>query len=64
MTNVISYLKPSVDIDKLCSPGKSCATYMHSQEMPTISQVQKANELMQNDRWLLNSDGTTLMQQK
>ena len=37
---------------------------MRSQEMPTISQVQKANELMQKDQWLLNSDGTTLMQQK
>ena len=64
VTNVISYLNPSVDIDILRLPGKSCATYMRSQEMPTISQAQKANELMQKDQWLLNSDGTTLMQQK
>ena len=37
---------------------------MRSQEMPTISQVQKASELMQEQEWHLNSDGTTLMQQK
>lgn len=64
VTNVISCLNPSADIDGLRLPGKSCAAYMRSQEMPTISRAQKANELMQKDQWLLNSDGTTLMQQK
>ena len=64
VTNVISCLNLSVDIDGLRLPGKSCAAYMRSQEMPTISRAQKANELMQKDQWLLNSDGTTLMQQK
>ena len=59
VTNVISYLNPSVDIDELRLPGKSCPTYIRSQEMQTISQAQKANELMQKDQWLLNSDGTT-----
>lgn len=34
------------------------------QEMPTINRAHKANKLMQKDQWLLNSDGTTLMQQK
>ena len=29
-----------------------------------ISQAQKANELIKKDQWLLNGDGTTLMQQK
>ena len=37
---------------------------MCSQEMPTISQLQKASELMQEQEWHLNSDGTTLMQEK
>ena len=39
---------------------------MCSQEMPTISQTQKANELMQKDQWLLNIAmvATTLRQQK
>ena len=32
--------------------------------MPTISQAQKASELMKSDQWCLNSDGTTSMQQK
>ena len=61
VTNVISYLNLSVDIDILRLPGKSCATYMRSQEMLTINQAQKANELIQKDQ---NSDGTALMQQK
>ena len=51
VTNVISFLNPSADIDGLRLPGKSCAAYMRSQEMPTISRAQKANELMQKDQW-------------
>lgn len=62
--NVINHLIPSVDDTELRLPGKSCAAYMRSQEMPTISQAQKASELLKNDQWLLNSDGTTLTQQK
>lgn len=64
VTNVVSCLIPSIDVGELRLPGKSCAAYMRSQEMPTISRAQKANELMHEDQWLLNSDGTTLMQQK
>ncbi len=62
--NVLGHLVPSVQADSLRLPGKSCATYMRSQEMPTISHVQKAHELMPERQWHLNSDGTTLMQQK
>ena len=62
--NVISNLLPSVDAEKLRLPGKSCAAYMRSDEMPTISSVQKATELIQAQQWHLNSDGTTLQQQK
>ena len=64
ISNVICHLVPSIQTDDLRLPGKSCANYMRSQEMPTISEVQKASELMQEKQWHLNSDGTTLMQQK
>jgi len=37
---------------------------MRSQEMPTNSQAHKANELINKDQWLLNSDGITLFQQE
>jgi len=50
VTNVINHLIPSVDKTELCLPGKSCAAYMHRQEMPTFSQAQKASELMKNDQ--------------
>lgn len=43
--NVISNLLPSVNVDELCLPGKSCAGYMRSEEMPTISNVHKATTL-------------------
>ena len=59
VTNVINHLIPSVHETELRLPGKSCAAYTRRQEMPTFSQAQKASELMKNDRWLLNSDGTT-----
>ena len=45
--NVICHLVPSMTVDKLRLPGKSCAAYMRSREMPTISRVQKASELME-----------------
>ena len=50
---------PSLEADAHRLPGKACASYMRSQEMPTINQVQKASELMQEQEWHLNSDGTT-----
>lgn len=59
--NVINHLVPFIE---LRLPGKSCAAYMRSQEMPTISRAQKASELMQVKEWHLSSDGTTLQQQK
>ena len=62
--NVISNLVPSVNVGEFHLPGKSCAAYMHSHEMPTISNVHKATKLMQAQQWHLNSDGTTLQQQK
>ena len=57
-------LVPSVNVDKLRLPGKSCAAYMHCHEMPIISDIHKATMLMHAQQWHLNSDGTTLQQQK
>ena len=62
--NVISHLFPSIQAEKVRLPGKSCASYMRREEMPTISRVQKHSELLQSQEWHLNSDGTTLQQQK
>ena len=50
-------------MDELRLPGKSCAAYMRGHEMPTISDIHKA-VLMHAQQWHLNSDGTTLQQQK
>ena len=62
--NVISNMVPSANVDELRLPGKSCAAYMRSYEMPTISDLQKATKLTQAQQWHLNSNGTTLQQQK
>ena len=48
--NVIRSLLPSVSLENIRLPKKSCAFYMRSKEMPTIRH--------------LNSDGTTLHQAK
>ena len=55
---------PHIDTDNLRLPGKSCASYMHAYEVPTLSNLQKSRELLKADSWDLNSDGTTLRQQK
>ena len=62
--NIISHLFPSIQAEKVRLPGKSCASYMRHEEMPTVSRVQKHSELLQSQEWHLNSDGTTLQQQK
>lgn len=54
--NVISNLVPSVNVDELRLPGKSCAAYMRSHEIPTISDVHKATKLIDAQQWHLNSD--------
>ena len=59
--NVICRLMPSLNVRL---PGKSCAAYMRSAEMSTISSIQKASELANSEQWHLYSDGTTLQQTK
>ena len=55
---------PHIDADNLRLPDKFCASYMRPYEMPTLSNLQKWRELFKADLWHLNSDGTTLRQQK
>ena len=62
--NVIRSLLPDINPDNLRLPGKSCASYMRAYEMPTLSNLQKSSELLKAESWHLNSDGTTLRQQK
>ena len=62
--NVICHLIPSMKLNNVQLPSKSCAAYMRSAEMPTISSLQKAAELAKSEQWCLNSDGTTLQQVK
>ena len=60
--NVLAHF--NFDVDSIQLPSRSCAAYMRSSEMPTICQFHKANELKNAKEWHLNSDGTTLNQQK
>ena len=62
--NVICHLMPSLKLNNVRLPSKSCAAYMRSAEMPTISSLQKAAELAKSVQWCLNSDGTILQQAK
>ena len=62
--NVIMHLMPNINVDNLRLPGGSCAAYMRAFEMPTLSRFQKSTELTKADKWHLESDGTTLQQQK
>ena len=55
---------PSVNVDKIRLPGKSCASYMRSSEMSVVSMMHKSAELSKQQQWHLNSDGTTLDQTK
>ena len=55
---------PSLKLNDVRLPSKSCAAYMCSAEMSTISSLQKATELAKSEQWCLNSDGTTLQQAK
>ena len=60
MTNLV----PSANPKDLKLPGKSCANYMRGQEMPTVSRAHKAAMIAAVSNLHLNTDGTTLQQQK
>ena len=54
MQNVLQRMRPSVNVDKIRLPGKSCASCM----------MHKSAELSKQQQWHLNSYGTTLDQTK
>ena len=55
---VITRLMPHVDSSKIRLPGKSCAAYMRSADLATISRAHKAAQLIQSKQWHLSSDNT------
>ena len=52
--NVLKHMQPSLNVDKLRLPGKSCASYMRSSEMSVLSTMHKSTELTQQQEWHLN----------
>ena len=65
---IVSSFNPSIDVDQLKLPGKSCVGYMRKNELKTISDAHKATILCQHaaDKKLfkLNTDGTTKARKK
>ena len=61
---VLKSMTPSVDVESLKLPKRSAALYMHSQELPTVNDIHKATVLSNASKKHLNTDGTTLNQQK
>ena len=62
--SVLKSMTPSVDVVSLKLPKWSADLYMRSQELPTVNDVQKATVLSDVTQMHLNTDGTTLNQQK
>lgn len=65
---VLKTFHPSVDVDQLQLPKKSCASYMRMLELKTISNAHKATVLCEQAAegagFHLNTDGTTKAQKK
>jgi hypothetical protein len=66
--NVVSVFNPSIGLDDLKLPGKSCASYMRKNELKSICDAHKSTVLCQdaseNKLFKLNTDGTTKAQKK
>ena len=61
---VLKSMTPLVDVESLKLPKRSAALYMCSQELPTVNDIHKATVLSHASKKHLNTDGTTLNQQK
>ena len=65
---VLKTFHPSLDVDKLQLPKRSCASYMRREELKTISNAHKSTVLSeqaaQGGGFHLNTDGTTKAQKK
>ena len=62
--DVVATLVPSAEVSKLELPSSSCAEYLRRDEITVISRAHKASTLGKAKELHLNSDGTTLHQQK
>ena len=61
---VLKSMIPSVNVESLKLPKRAAALYMRSQELPTVNDIHKATVLSDASQKHLNTDGTTLHQQK
>ena len=59
---VLKTFKPSLDVDSIALPQKSCASYMRKDELTTVSNAHKATVLSESSSFHLNTDGTTKKQ--
>ena len=60
---VLKCFDPSLDVDQLKLPQRTCASYMRKKELRTINNAQKASIFCEDasleKQFHLNSDGTT-----
>ena len=64
---VVKCFNPSIDVEKLKLPQRTCADYMRREELKTISNAHKATVLCKhatNKGFSINTDGTTTFQKK
>ena len=62
--SILKAFVPSIDVESLHLPKRSAAQYMRSAELPTINRAHKATVLANAKEMHMNTDGTTLNQQK
>ena len=65
--SVLKCFLPNLDVKNLQLPKEKCAGYMRSEELATVSMAHKAStisEYAQTGKLHLNTDGTTLQQNK
>ena len=61
---MLRHFLPDIDVERVKLPQKSCAQYMRREELKTVNDIHKASVLAASHMMHLNSDGTTLGQQK
>ena len=65
---VIRCFSPSIDVEQLRLPHRTCADYMRKDELKSVSNAHKATVLCshasENQSFVLNTDGTTKFQRK
>ena len=64
---IVKCFNPSIDVEKLKLPQRTCADYMRREELKTISNAHKATVLCEhatNKGFSINTDGTTKFQKK